>query len=46
MTTDNTSRTTPDRMELPVRSRPIHPILAPSSITCFAGAFVTDLKEA
>jgi uncharacterized membrane protein len=43
MTADITSRNTPDRMELPVNRRPIHSILAPPSITCFAGAFITDL---
>jgi uncharacterized membrane protein len=41
--TDNTSRNTPDRMDLPVGAQPIHPIVAAFSIACFAGAFVTDL---
>jgi uncharacterized membrane protein len=40
--TDNTSRNTPDRMDLPVGAQPIHPIVVPFSIACFAGAFVTD----
>jgi uncharacterized membrane protein len=39
MTTDNTSRSTPDR----IGAEPIHPILVAFSIACFAGAFVTDL---
>jgi uncharacterized membrane protein len=42
MTTDNTSRNTPDRMDLPVGRQPIHRVLVPFSIVCFAGAFVTD----
>ena len=42
MTADNTSRNTPDRMELPVGGQPIHRLLVPLSIVCFAGAFVTD----
>jgi uncharacterized membrane protein len=43
MTTDNTSRNAPDRMDLPFGGQPIHPILVPFPIACFAGAFVTDL---
>jgi uncharacterized membrane protein len=43
MTTDDTYRDAPDRMDLPVGGQPIHPILVPFSITCFAGAFITDL---
>jgi uncharacterized membrane protein len=38
MTPDNTSRNAPDRMDLP-----IHPMLVPFPVACFAGAFVTDL---
>src|SRR4030088_2146559 len=43
MTNDNTSRNTPDRIDLPIGGQPIHPILTAFSIACFAGAFVTDL---
>jgi uncharacterized membrane protein len=43
MTADNTRRNTPDRMDLPVGGRPIHPILVSFSVACLAGAFVTDL---
>jgi uncharacterized membrane protein len=42
MTTNNTSRNTPDRMDLP-GGEPLYPILVPFPIACFAGAFVTDL---
>jgi uncharacterized membrane protein len=40
MTTDNIN---PVRMDLPVGGQPIHPMLVAFSITCFAGAFITDL---
>jgi uncharacterized membrane protein len=43
MATDSTSRNTTDRMDLPSGGEPIHPILVPFPIVCFAAAFVTDL---
>jgi len=43
MTTDNTSRNTPDRIDLPFSGQPIHPILVSFSVACFVGAFATDL---
>ena len=42
LTTDNTSRNTPDRMDLPIRREPFHPMLVPLAIACFVGTFVTD----
>jgi uncharacterized membrane protein len=43
MTTDQTSRNTPSRMNLRSRGKPFHPTLVPYAIACFAGAFITDL---
>jgi uncharacterized membrane protein len=43
MTADTTSRSTLDRMDVPVGRQPVHPILVPFAIACFTGAFVTDL---
>jgi uncharacterized membrane protein len=38
-----TSRSIPDRMDLPFRGEPIHPTLASFPIAYFTAAFVTDL---
>jgi uncharacterized membrane protein len=43
MTIDRTSRTTPDRMDLPFGGEPIHPTLVLFPIAYFTAAFVTDL---
>ena len=43
MTTNNTGRNTPDRMDMSLGRQPIHPILVSFSVACFVGAFVTDL---
>src|SRR5436305_4353001 len=43
MTADTASRSTLDRMDVPVGRQPFHPILVPFAIACFTGAFVTDL---
>jgi uncharacterized membrane protein len=43
MTTNNTGRNTPDRMDMSFGRQPIHPILVSFSAPCFVGAFVTDL---
>jgi uncharacterized membrane protein len=43
MTANNISRTTLDRMDLPVGRQPIHPILVSFSVACFVGAFITDI---
>jgi uncharacterized membrane protein len=43
MTSDNTSRNTPDPMDLHFGRQPIHAIPGSFSAACFVGAFVTDL---
>jgi uncharacterized membrane protein len=43
MTIQNLSRSTPDRMDLPFRGEPLHPVLVSFPIAYFTAAFVTDL---
>jgi uncharacterized membrane protein len=43
MTITSTSRTAPDRMDLPFRGEPIHPTLVSFAIAYFTAALVTDL---
>jgi uncharacterized membrane protein len=42
MRTVSTGRNIPDRTDMPIGGRPIHPKLVSFSVACFAGAFVTD----